>query len=692
MDFTRKIRATRQFWAVSRFGIAVMASVPAGLNASVAIAQDQAAIDGRNLRIVEVSSPEINCVFDRDCRITVNDFSERFTLPFATGQGFLQSRQYPIGEPGTKAEGLYPYLYRIDLTQMRNETAARCIRSVKFDFDSPATLRYGNRRPRLPAQVFAITKNAIGTAKPTRAIRDDKGVEFQFRELCTAGPNDNVGTSSVFFGMTSKSPPGTVKARMTDQDGRAIVVLAKAAQRKNTRVQSTQTAPVRGAAGTVTVPPRTVTPDGVVVTTPLPGTYEGITDPVRRSDAEQATSPRSGPTTLGTATKSDGVIGFEEYRAESNGIKIVDQYREEFGVAFKPGVTVHQCGGLSSGPKACTYVRAADGTRTGYFDGRSNNGRMMMTFARPIKELSMRVNATGAKPEEAFSFEMLALQGRQVVAASQEKFVWSLDRNTNWPVTARVSITNPRGATTVTAQMRANSQNNQPIRFLFDEIKITYADSDPITDDGRNPQSSPVGAAIFSRDQARADAAIGPAERVSWPSSVLKKKSRFKPAPRFRARINWADAEAAVAEQNRLGQKPAPLISSTALDRAELPVLLPPSSDQPIDLAVTRSGNTYSAVFRSGGRLYDYYGTRMLTDLGKPKGGADTRDTNPIRYFEGETGLSASFTVYGAVYRINRTCKQESPRLDPDCYDLPSMEKQIRALMVALGSRAGERP
>ncbi len=55
---------------------------------------------GLALPIVEVSAPDINCVFDLDCTIVVNDSSDELALPGGVGVGFLQSRTFPA-EDGT---------------------------------------------------------------------------------------------------------------------------------------------------------------------------------------------------------------------------------------------------------------------------------------------------------------------------------------------------------------------------------------------------------------------------------------------------------------------------------------------------------------------------------------------------------------------------------------------------------------
>ncbi|MEM1194364.1 MAG: hypothetical protein AAGH42_13350 [Pseudomonadota bacterium] len=639
-------------------------------------AQDRAAIEGRDLRLVEVRSPQINCVFDRDCRITVQDFSEQFTLPFAGGIGFLQSRQFPVGEPGTRGEGLHAYLYRLDLTQMRNDQTARCIRSVRFDAPALAPLRYSNRRNARQADLFYLA-NALGKVKPARVVRDGKAIEVRFGNLCTAGPNETNGSSSVFFGFAATTAAATVRARVTDQDGRAIDVLAKAPG-------------LPAIAGTATIAQPESVPRGENLRTvqPRPQTYEG--------NGARAGDP-VGPTALVQPTAADATIGFEEFRARDNGILLRNQYREAFGVRFGDGVSIHQCGGQSTGAMACTYPRAADGTRAAFFDGRANRSRMVMDFARPVKEVSMRINPTGGITDEAFAAELTALRNNQTVGTAKEQFSWSFDRNSRWPVTVRVSVTSPRGATRLTTSLRALSRNNQAIRFLFDDIRITFAQAD----DGSAVTSSvsPTGAAIFSDDQQRADANLGPAQPIAWPANRAARKSPFKPAQRLRTRINWPAAEAAMAEQNRLGLRPASLSDPATLNTAALPVLLPPAADGPVDLAVSRDGNSYSAVFRLGGRHYDYYGSRLVTQIipqnrqqAGQRGARQRRSNRTIDYVEGETGIVASFTVYGAVYRIARTCREESPARDGNCFDRNTLEAQLRDLMIALGTRAGTRP
>ena len=51
------------------------------------------------LGIATVGAPAVNCVFDTDCTITVSDFVDEYPVPFASGDGRLQSRSQPPGGP-----------------------------------------------------------------------------------------------------------------------------------------------------------------------------------------------------------------------------------------------------------------------------------------------------------------------------------------------------------------------------------------------------------------------------------------------------------------------------------------------------------------------------------------------------------------------------------------------------------------
>ena len=59
------------------------------------------------LKVVNVSAPAINCVFNPTCTVTVNDPTDNIAMSTG-GTGFLQSRTYK-GAVGSPAAGLFAY-------------------------------------------------------------------------------------------------------------------------------------------------------------------------------------------------------------------------------------------------------------------------------------------------------------------------------------------------------------------------------------------------------------------------------------------------------------------------------------------------------------------------------------------------------------------------------------------------------
>lgn len=178
------------------------------------------------LSIVEVAAPDINCIFDADCRITVDDLASHFLPPAATGDAFLQSRLWPIGEKGTIGAGLYPYLYRIDLRNATGITAASCVTTMQIDFGAIVPLDYN--KDRKPEHIFVITKGGIGNIKPTAATQSGDLITFRFDPaICVGG---RTGDSSFFFGLASTQPADFVPAHLAGTVGLKNTLRAKAPQ------------------------------------------------------------------------------------------------------------------------------------------------------------------------------------------------------------------------------------------------------------------------------------------------------------------------------------------------------------------------------------------------------------------------------------------------------------------------------
>lgn len=205
---------------------AALGTAPAAYAAPVARPVAEAAAVALN--IVEVAAPDINCLFDVDCKITVDDLASNFLPPAATGNAFLQSRLWPAGEAGTSGAGLYPYLYRIDLRNAVGITAAACVTEMSIAFGPVASLDYNGDAK--PEQVFVVTKGGLGNVKPIKAVQDAGKITFGFDPAVCVGASQGKGDSSFFFGLASKLPPQTVPAHLAGTLGLDTTLRARAPQ------------------------------------------------------------------------------------------------------------------------------------------------------------------------------------------------------------------------------------------------------------------------------------------------------------------------------------------------------------------------------------------------------------------------------------------------------------------------------
>lgn len=178
------------------------------------------------LNLVEVAAPAINCLFDTDCKITVDDLASNFLPPAATGDAFLQSRLWPSGEVGTSGAGLYPYLYRIDLRNAVGLTAASCVTEMHIDFGPIALLDYNGDAK--PEHLFVVTKGGLGNVKPVKAVQDAGKITFFFDPAVCVGASRGRGDSSFFFGLASQFPAQTVPAHLLGTLGLDTTLRARA--------------------------------------------------------------------------------------------------------------------------------------------------------------------------------------------------------------------------------------------------------------------------------------------------------------------------------------------------------------------------------------------------------------------------------------------------------------------------------
>jgi hypothetical protein len=178
------------------------------------------------LNIANVAAPNINCFFDSDCTITVSDMASNFVPPGAIGNGFLQSRTWPVGMAGTPGQDQYAYLYRIDLRNATAVTGQACVTGMSINFGPIVANDYNGDAK--PDHVFVVSAGGLGSIAPATAVQSGDVVTFRFQPAICPGTRPGGGQSSFFFGMASKAPEQVVVANLTGTLGLAAALKAKA--------------------------------------------------------------------------------------------------------------------------------------------------------------------------------------------------------------------------------------------------------------------------------------------------------------------------------------------------------------------------------------------------------------------------------------------------------------------------------
>ncbi len=179
-----------------------MKFAPAMLMAAAAALGAPAPAHSAALIVVNVSAPQVNCVFNATCTITVNDSVGTLkNTPLGDG-AFLQSRTYP-GQPGTPGAGTTGYEYRVALNQAAGFT--ECLVGMVIDFGPVKKLTYPQNQP---AHVFVVTQGGLGSVGIKSAEQDGNIITFTFStSLCA-------GQTSYFFGLAATTTPQSGSATL----------------------------------------------------------------------------------------------------------------------------------------------------------------------------------------------------------------------------------------------------------------------------------------------------------------------------------------------------------------------------------------------------------------------------------------------------------------------------------------------
>ena len=376
------------------------------------------------------------------------------------------------------------------------------------------------------------------------------------------------------------------------------------------------------------------------------------------------------------------IIDFEKAQGPTSGAGIVltDQYENSHGVTFGRGASIHFCARITDDVNAslCPYPTAAGGARAAAHDIRSGGPAMSLSFSRPVDAISMRINPTGGVVNEIFVVELNGFDANGTnVASDSIRFAWDQNAFT-WPTSVTLN-TEAASFARVTMVMRRVAQNNQAVRFLIDELALTY---------GAQTEDAPVLTALSAQ---RSAPPIADAEIVQSDDDVdMRDALRLYPAAtRIRTAIDWDAVDVTLGRQSDLNLVAAAHNSAVFLDQAALPLLLPSRADDG-SLSIVSVGDSYHADFEISGRGYSLYGTRVLS-LINPAAGAPSPSGN-VTAIASNHALVASFSLYGASYTLSRYCLNDSVIEDPQCHDREAIGDIARQMVVAVGETGRARP
>jgi hypothetical protein len=164
-----------------------------------------------SLSVVTVSAPEINCIYETDCTVTVTDTVANITLPSMTGAGRLQSRTF-AGQGGAPAAGKTGYEYRLDMTQATAIGDVACVTGLEINFGPITKLQYNKVGPL--DDVFVITKGGLGSIGLASAEQERGVITFTFSQPVCAADTSGPGKTTYFFGLTSAHTPKAIVAKV----------------------------------------------------------------------------------------------------------------------------------------------------------------------------------------------------------------------------------------------------------------------------------------------------------------------------------------------------------------------------------------------------------------------------------------------------------------------------------------------
>jgi hypothetical protein len=164
-----------------------------------------------SLSVVEVSLSLVNCVFESDCTVVVNDSIGHIPIANLTGGSPRLETRTLLGKTGAPAAGKFIYQYRIDLSNAETDNEFSCVTDLTVDFGAITKLSYNKA---VPSDVFVINSGGVGRIGLLSAEQNGDQIRFTFHAPICAGHRPNSGGSTHFFGLTSAFAPKSITAHV----------------------------------------------------------------------------------------------------------------------------------------------------------------------------------------------------------------------------------------------------------------------------------------------------------------------------------------------------------------------------------------------------------------------------------------------------------------------------------------------
>jgi hypothetical protein len=166
------------------------------------------AASGGQLKVVEVAAPAVNCVYQANCTVVVDDSVGQLALQNLDqpNTAWLQSRTF-TGAAGTPGAGKTGYEYRLDMTQASG--ALQCVGGIVINFGPVTQLPFANNTP---ADVYVVTQGGLGTIGVASADQEGDVITFTFNTLICPSEPANPANTTYFFGLASANPPTAITA------------------------------------------------------------------------------------------------------------------------------------------------------------------------------------------------------------------------------------------------------------------------------------------------------------------------------------------------------------------------------------------------------------------------------------------------------------------------------------------------